>query len=308
MFTHIHFINLFIMAQVLVAEHSFGRFLARREHYLLRILLSSFFCLGIAFLFPILGDSFSYVIINGSLIYITIFIVSGLGLLYCYDVSIWSILFCCITGYTIQNLSSACRTSLTLITSILKINAPDTFLFWITILPTYIICYLILSMNIKKNRVIFVDNKKMLLLSGVAILVDILVGLFVRAISIQNIQQDYLLIIQSYQILACIIILCIQFTLLSNKQLETEIAIMTHILQEEKKQYQMSKDNIQLINLKCHDLKYQIRKLHRDSGEVDKDALKEIEDAIGIYDSIARTGNDALDVILTEKSMYCEKA
>ena len=40
---------------------------------------------------------------------------------------------------------------------------------------------------------------------------------------------------------------------------------------------------------------------------MDKDALKDIENAIGIYDSVIHTDNEALNVILTEKSMLCEK-
>ena len=32
-----------------------------------------------------------------------------------------------------------------------------------------------------------------------------------------------------------------------------------------------------------------------------------MEDAIDIYDSIEKTGNQALDIILTEKSFYCQK-
>ena len=35
--------------------------------------------------------------------------------------------------------------------------------------------------------------------------------------------------------------------------------------------------------------------------------LKDVENAVLIYDSIAKTGNDALDTIITEKSLYCEK-
>ena len=35
--------------------------------------------------------------------------------------------------------------------------------------------------------------------------------------------------------------------------------------------------------------------------------VKEIEDVISIYDSTVKTGNEALDIILTEKSLYCSK-
>ena len=35
--------------------------------------------------------------------------------------------------------------------------------------------------------------------------------------------------------------------------------------------------------------------------------LGDISREVGVYDSIVKSGNDALDTILTEKSLYCEK-
>ena len=61
-------------------------------------------------------------------------------------------------------------------------------------------------------------------------------------------------------------------------------------------------------NRYMYDLKYQIRRIRNSQGEVDRAALQEIENEIGIYDSVTRTGIPALDVILTEKSLICEKA
>ena len=36
-------------------------------------------------------------------------------------------------------------------------------------------------------------------------------------------------------------------------------------------------------------------------------AFVEISREVGVYDSVVKSGNDALDTILTEKSLYCEK-
>ena len=61
-----------------------------------------------------------------------------------------------------------------------------------------------------------------------------------------------------------------------------------------------------MINIKCHDMKHQIHQL-RHSGSITNEALKEVENSIDIYDSIVKTGCDALDVILAEKSPFCQK-
>ena len=78
-------------------------------------------------------------------------------------------------------------------------------------------------------------------------------------------------------------------------------------MHQSKVRYQDNKKNVDLINLKCHDLKHQIRE-HTAKGNITKDTINELEEIINIYDSNVRTGNEALDLILTEKSLLCQKA
>lgn len=73
---------------------------------------------------------------------------------------------------------------------------------------------------------------------------------------------------------------------------------------EEQKQYKLVKENIDAINIKCHDLKHQIRHL-RETQQVDEKYLDELEKSISIYNSAVRTGNETLDVILTDKRLHC---
>ena len=89
------------------------------------------------------------------------------------------------------------------------------------------------------------------------------------------------------------------------RHMAQELDIVQGLLYQQKEQYRIAKENIDLINIKCHDLKHQIRSLGEKT--VDEGALREIENVVGIYDASVATGNEALDVILTEKSLYCEK-
>ena len=91
-----------------------------------------------------------------------------------------------------------------------------------------------------------------------------------------------------------------------NKELEQDNAILQELLIREQKHYAMTKDTVDLINVKCHDLKHQISVLRNmDEKERDK-SLGEVEKAIMIYGNIAKTGNETLDIVLTEKSFLCE--
>lgn len=304
MFDNIHIVNLSIMAEVLLSEHLFAHFLPKRERYSFWLAFSCAVCLLFAFLFPLPPDSTALIVPYGTFMYLTLFCVAGAGLIPCYLENMWSILFCAVTGYTVHQLASALND----LASHLCLPFPKTAIHLITFGIAVAGCYWGFAPSIKKAETVRIDNKKLLLLSTFVLLVDVVLGLVSMAFEMGGALPSYLALFSFYNALSCAFVLCILFSLLSNKRLELEVAVMSQLLEEEKRQYQMSRDNIEIINLKCHDLKHQIRQLRTDSVRVDAEALREIEDAVGIYDSVARTGNDALDVILTEKSLICERA
>lgn len=103
------------------------------------------------------------------------------------------------------------------------------------------------------------------------------------------------------------VILYLQNELFKKSELRGELEMMNLLWEMEKEQYQFSKENIALINQKCHDLKHQIRALRNASQEEINKYLDEIEESVQIYEAIVKTGNEVLDTILTEKSLYCKK-
>ena len=82
--------------------------------------------------------------------------------------------------------------------------------------------------------------------------------------------------------------------------------VTSQLLDKAEEQYKQNKENVDLINIKCHDLKHQIRGLGN-KANISQDTVKELENMISIYDSTIKTNNDALDLILTEKSLFCQK-
>lgn len=101
------------------------------------------------------------------------------------------------------------------------------------------------------------------------------------------------------------VVLYLQNELFKKSALRQELSIINLLHKKEHEQYELSKENIELINRKCHDLKHQIRAIRNmDKEDIDK-YLEEVENSVRIYESIAKTGNEVLDTILTEKSLYC---
>lgn len=106
----------------------------------------------------------------------------------------------------------------------------------------------------------------------------------------------------------CIMLLYLQNELFKKSAIRQELITMNLLWHQQKAQYNLAKENITFINRKCHDLKHQINALrHIVSKEEREKYLDEIEDSVRIYDAIVKTGNEVLDTILTEKSLYCKE-
>lgn len=105
----------------------------------------------------------------------------------------------------------------------------------------------------------------------------------------------------------CVLVLVVQYSAFRINTLSREKEIVTQLLYERQKQYQLSKENIELSNHKCHDLKHQLQAIKQADSETFKQYISEVEDTILIYDHVLETENEVLNTILTEKSLYCER-
>ena len=105
----------------------------------------------------------------------------------------------------------------------------------------------------------------------------------------------------------CATVFYLQSVLFQKSAMRQELMTLSLLWQQNKAKYSLAKENIDLINRKCHDLKHQMRALKNMEGtEARSQYVSELERSIQIYDAIVKTGNDALDTILTEKSLFCE--
>lgn len=93
--------------------------------------------------------------------------------------------------------------------------------------------------------------------------------------------------------------------ILRQNKLTQDLLITEHLLFQEKRQYEVTKESIEAINMKCHDLK---RRLCALEGRLDEQELSTLKQAIEIYDSNIKTGNQILDVVLYEKQLLCERS
>jgi len=94
----------------------------------------------------------------------------------------------------------------------------------------------------------------------------------------------------------------LQFGIIETSSLKEESKLMEHVLFMQHEKYRLSKETIDLINIKFHDLKKQMLPRAMDEQEA-----QELYQTLNIYDMAVKSGNEALDIVLAEKSLLCEQ-
>ena len=83
-----------------------------------------------------------------------------------------------------------------------------------------------------------------------------------------------------------------------------QITILNQLWKQDRVQFESVRASMDVINMKCHDLKHII---HRIENKLTEEELSSLREAIEFYDSNIKTGNEILDIVLCEKAMMCKK-
>ena len=93
-----------------------------------------------------------------------------------------------------------------------------------------------------------------------------------------------------------------------DRRTRSELEIVQNILHNQYAQYKQSRESMEVINYKYHDLKHHIYALRAEENEEKRNAyLDRMEKELQDYEALSQTGNTVLDVLLTSKTLYCQK-
>lgn len=84
-----------------------------------------------------------------------------------------------------------------------------------------------------------------------------------------------------------------------------ETTIIKATLNSKVRQQEMMENNINFINMKCHDLRKELRRLKEQKGNLTDDDFCLLEESLNFYDSSIKTGNVNIDALIQEKLIYC---
>ena len=111
-----------------------------------------------------------------------------------------------------------------------------------------------------------------------------------------------------------VISLCGLAAILGNESLyrsrlkSQELASMEAMLHSQYEQFLIKKESSERIMQQCHDLKNQFRILQTSpNAGLRRQYIDELQKTIDRYDSLYETGNETLDIILSEKALRCQE-
>lgn len=312
--------KLVFMAEIIIAEIVFVLHLRRRTHFVLRVLCS---CAGLflfAFLFPIVGYDAAWT----CFMFFMMFIASLVGLKVCFNESLRNIIFCGLAAYTIQHIAFVFSDAFNDLASLAMgtyggLNvygqggigqtgaalAIMLIIYFVTYFVTYMVAHYIYTDAIYSDEVHQLGRKKFVVLAGIIIITDNILN----AITMYNTEIDAisLWVERCYNVFTCFLALQLQFSQLTEQNMQSKYDTVQRILQEERKQYLIVKNNLESLNIKAHDLKHRFLEIVR-SGGGKAGELDDIGQTLSVYESVVKTGNETLDLILTNKNlMYGNK-
>lgn len=285
----------------------------KRKGFLLRassVLILSFL---VAALFPTVKVDALYC----SVMFTVFFLINIPMTKFCFDVDWRYSLFCSVAAYSSQHMASILYNLIVTVggfNNAAQIYSNDSAVFdpltvsiFVEVYAlTYLAVYHAFARKLRHSDRVTITRPAMLGILVLMMVVEIVLNAFVVYRQNTNLDLVYFVSACLTNLLCSLAVLIILFGQLLQKTLEDELAVMDQMWRQERKQYQISKDTIDMINIKCHDMKHQLHAI-RNAATIDPQALKEMEQNLDIYDTIVKTGNEALDIILAEKGLSCQK-
>ena len=295
--------------EILFTEFLFIHSFEKRDRFFLRVSVAVAVCIVCAAFFP--SDVFNPYTLEAVLLnlarYFLLFSLTVISLYFCYNAKFWTVLSACTGGYAMQHMIQRIFVILGLfITPFEDIGYPWNVVYrelicLLPIVPLYFIFFFTLGKDISEK---YYKNENDHAINLLSISVMIICMIVSRIQDFEEMSKITTLSVSTYAIICCAVVLFLKSSVLAERRNMHELELTRQLYAKEQEQYRLWQSSLDVINIKCHDLKYRIAGL---KSHISEESIKDIEESVMIYDSALKTGNEVLDVILFEKNVFCEK-
>jgi len=284
--------------QLFFAEIIFLYPFPKRRHFVLRILTAFALILGTNYFnLGFVRHWFPSALMHFTGLLLTI-CVSFLGMLQAFNAKALAVLSGCVAGVAVQHISHQIHRLVSLIPFQSTPNALAVEL--LTAAVVYLLVWITVGQWVAKRRIYEDNSRRMIIVAVLIVLICIGITRLLRLGSPMNAYMT--LCTALYAIVCCTLALYVEFYVHESVRTQSEMLVLRRINDEERRRYELSRENAEQMNIKYHDLKHKLRYLEQRLPQEELDAMRTLIDS---YESTYDTGLDVLDIVLNEKQMLC---
>lgn len=279
--------NLAFIVELLIAELLLIFNYPRKKYFFIKFPIGVVAVILFAYFIPLPSAVLASPLL-GFIRFVLLLAVSTLMMLLCFQANEGAIISGCVAGYAVQHLTYQVRNLFCLIPAC---NANQNLTEALVYIVMYIIIFFTLSLYLLRHNYYELYDDRFAIISGIILFICLVIYRFARNSASDTITT---ICISIYSITCCLLSLAIQYGAYALVTLRANNKVLETIITQKEKQYEISKQNMELLNIKCHDLKHY---LNADTSQ-DREEIQKIVD---IYDNPVKTGYDVLDVTINEK-------
>lgn len=304
------FLNSHFYLLVLIGAVIFSLRTPKRRHFLLRLVLSLVVCIGLCEILEMTIYT-AMMSVTDNLVVLSFFemvralflyAVSVAVILCCYQYRLKNACYVCVFGYTLQHM--------TLLVYYLVCyyfvpggnSAARILLFYLVYSSVYVAEYLLLR---NREDAVNIENTTMIIQSVIFLFCSVILSVLSYNYIVSNealVGTPAVFVVSMFGVVMCVNIIIGLLDSFQTRKVQDELAMTRKLWQENVRQYELTKQTVDILNFRYHDLRNQMNLLVQD-----RDVAQEIENCLDSYYDSIRTGNEAMDVVLTEKSVLCRK-
>lgn len=297
------------VGELLLATSVYVFKLRRRNHFWLWLVL----CLSCFIVFAYSWSLIPYINSVTSIIFsILFFFIAFFGLIgslmACFKVNIQAAMFLGTAGYAMQHFTYKL---IQIVIGSIEKGIPSFVdnnygiygiyaSFVIISLPIF---YNMFGKKIHNNETLIIEDSRLLIISIILIICTVILNLIYE--SFVKVSNLTLFIVGClFDMVCCFLTLFIEFEMLKSKEISEAYIQMKTIWESEKKQLEISKENMDYMKILAHDLKHE---LNESTLLISKDKVDELNRRIAAFGNSIKTGNDILDLVIAERTLIVQK-
>lgn len=182
----------------------------------------------------------------------------------CFETSAWSALFCSILGFTLEGaaegLTMVADVAVGVDPSAIPMSAEALSIALCSVL-IYLAVYSTYIRAVNRADVEEIDDNRLFAVFIAVVLVTVAFGQITQVLFRSDADRALVAALELVRVALCAFILFAAYEVLYSARLREEVAAIEGLMRSREDQYRISRESIDAINVKCHDIRHQIRGL-----------------------------------------------